>query len=94
MTEENDSTRLTPLAHIGRIILVIGALTLCSILLNVLGIEFRALAWLNELSVPPLTIKLALGLPCVVGGWILFCRGGGREAVAAQKRRLRERNRP
>ncbi len=94
MTEENDPTRLTALAHVGRVILVIGALLLSSILLNVVGIEFRALGGLNELPVRPLTIKLALGLPCLVGGWILFSRGGGREAVAAQKRRLRERAQP
>ena len=94
MTKENDPTRLTALAHVGRIILVIGGLLLASILLNVMEIEFRALAWLNELPVRPLTVKLAVGLPCLVGGWILFCREGGREAVAAQKRRLREREQP
>ena len=61
-----------------------------SILLNVFGFDFRAFAALDRLPGGALTIKLAAGVPCLIVGWTMFVRGGGREAVAAQKAALRE----
>ena len=95
VTEANadDPTQLTALAKVGRVILVIGVLLMVSILLNLIGVDFRGFAVLDRLPGGALVIKLATGLPCMAVGWIMFERGGGRQAVAAQKAALREQTR-
>ncbi len=89
----DDPTKLSALARVGRVILVVGLLLLVSILLNLVDIEFRGFAIFRELPGGPLVAKLTIGLPCLITGWIMFDRGGGRQAVAAQKAALREQHR-
>ncbi len=93
MVDEQDPTKLTTLAHVGRVILVLGVLLMLSLLLNLVGADFRGFGALDRLPGGSVTIKLGLGVPCLIVGWILFRRGGGKEAVAAQKRALREQGR-
>ncbi len=92
MVEAEDPTKLTSLAKVGRVILVLGVLLMASIVLNQVGVDFRAFAGLDRLPGGSLTIKLGVGVPCLIIGWVMFRRGGGKEAVAAQKRALRERD--
>lgn len=89
VVDDKDPTKLTTLAQVGRVILVIGALLIVSILLNLFGVDIRGFGVLDRLPGGALTIKLGAGVPCLVIGWIMFRRGGGKEAVAAQKRALR-----
>ena len=90
MDEHTDPTQLTALAQVGRVILVVGVLMLGSLLLNMVGIDFKGFGLLDRFPGGGVTARLAIGIPCLLAGWGMFRRGGGKEAVAAQKRALRE----
>lgn len=92
MIEDKDPTKLTLRAHVGRVILVVGVLLMVSILLNLIGADFKGFGILDRTPGGALTVKLGVGVPCLIVGWVLFRRGGGKEAVAAQKRALQERD--
>jgi hypothetical protein len=90
MSDDPQLARLSLCAHVGRVILVIGVLVLASLLLGLVGIDFKGLGDLLDL-VPggSVTVRLVIGLPTLLFGWVLFRLGGGKQAVEAQKRMLK-----
>lgn len=87
MSDDAELARLSLLAHVGRVILVVGVLVLASLLLSLVGIDFEGLGpLLDRVPGGALTVRLAIGVPLLLLGWILFRLGGGKEAVQAQKR--------